>query len=136
MEKSIDISDIDSNKKLSEKIIWILMYILSIIHGLMEIVPGMLSSFITEIKYDFNLTDKEFGLFGTFSGFGSFLGSLVFTLIIERANHKYLILSLLLINCISHFSFYFKFKYPFLLGSRFLCGFVCVFCFIFSQVGR
>ena len=131
MEKSIDISDISSNKKLSEKIIWILMYILSIIHGLMEVVPGMLSSCVTEIKHDFNLTDKEFGLFGTFSGFGSFLGSLVFTLVIERANHKYLISSMLLTNCISHFSFFFKFKYPSLLSSRFLCGFVNVFCFIY-----
>ena len=109
----------------------ILMYILSTIHGLMVIVPGMLSSCIVEMKDEFGLTDKQFGLFGSVNGFGSFIGSLAFTLVIERISHKCLISTMLLINCICHFAFYFKLSYPILLSSRFLCGFVCVFCFIY-----
>ena len=135
MESSVEIVETGpkrkSNTKLSENVIWLLMYILSTIHGLMVIVPGMLSSCIVEMKDEFGLTDKQFGLFGSVNGFGSFIGSLAFTLVIERINHKYLISTMLLINCICHFAFFFKLSYPILLGSRFICGFVCVFCFIY-----
>ena len=133
MEGTVDIVDSSPKvqERLSPKVIWILMYILSIIHGLMVIVPGMLSSCITEMKQEFELSDKEFGLFGTVNGFGSLIGSLAFTLVIERINHKSLISTMLLINCFCHFAFYFKLSYPVLLGSRFICGFVCVFCFIY-----
>ena len=117
--------------KLSERVIWLLMYILSIIHGLMVIVPGMLSSCIVEMKEEFGLTDKQFGLFGSVNGFGSFIGSLAFTLVIEKISHKCLISTMLLINCACHFAFFFKMPYTILLGSRFVCGFVCVFCFIY-----
>ena len=134
MEDSVEavkINQKDSDKKLSENIIWLLMYIISTIHGLMVIVPGMLSSCITEMKSEFNLNDKEFGMFGTVNGFGSLLGSLAFTLVIERINHKCLICTMLLINCLCHFAFFFKLEYFILLMSRFICGFVCVFCFIY-----
>ena len=137
MEESVQVSVSEinqkhiSNPKLSENIIWLLMYIISTIHGLMVIVPGMLSSCITEMKSEFNLNDKEFGMFGTVNGFGSLLGSLAFTLIIERINHKGLICTMLLINCLCHFAFFFKLEYSLLLMSRFICGFVCVFCFIY-----
>ena len=132
MEETVQVVDVQKKKeKLSEKVIWLLMYILSTIHGLMVIVPGMLSSCITEMKAEFGLSDKEFGMFGTVNGFGSLLGSLAFTLVIEKANHKILISSMLLINCICHFAFFFKFQYPILLTSRFICGFVNVFCFIY-----
>ena len=134
MESSVDIVETGPRKvqdRLSEKVIWLLMYILSAIHGLMVIVPGMLSSCIVEMKDEFGLTDKQFGLFGSVNGFGSFIGSLAFTLVIERISHKCLISTMLLINCICHFAFFFKLSYPILLGSRFLCGFVCVFCFIY-----
>ena len=111
MEDSVEVVSsikVKPVEKLSEKIIWILMYILSTIHGLMVIVPGMLSSCITEMKSEFGLSDKEFGMFGTVNGFGSLLGSLAFTLVIERVNHKCLICSMLLINCACHFAFFFK----------------------------
>jgi predicted MFS family arabinose efflux permease len=133
MDSSVEVVSAKSElkEKLSENVIWALMYILSIIHGLMVIVPGMLSSCITEIKAELDLTDKEYGMFGTVNGFGSFIGSLAFTLVIEKVNHKTLICSMLLINCSCHFAFFFKFSYTVLLMSRFICGFVCVFCFIY-----
>ena len=109
MESNVEIvpMNLETKGKLSENIIWILMYILSAIHGLMCLVPGMLSSCITEIKSEFQLTDKEYGMFGTVNGFGSFLGSFAFTLVIEKVNHKHLICSMLLINCCCHFLFFF-----------------------------
>ena len=133
MESNVEVvSSIPKEKeRLSEKVIWILMYILSAIHGLMVIVPGMLSSCIVEMKEEFKLTDKQFGLFGSVNGFGSFIGSLAFTLVIEKISHKCLISTMLLINCLCHFAFFFKMSYPILLASRFICGFVCVFCFIY-----
>ena len=133
MESNVEVvSSIPKEKeRLSEKVIWILMYILSAIHGLMVIVPGMLSSCIVEMKEEFELTDKQFGLFGSVNGFGSFIGSLAFTLVIEKISHKCLISTMLLINCLCHFAFFFKMSYPILLASRFICGFVCVFCFIY-----
>ena len=133
MESSVEIVETTPKvkEKLSENVIWLLMYILSTIHGLMVIVPGMLSSCIVEMKEEFGLTDKQFGLFGSVNGFGSFIGSLAFTIVIEKISHKCLISTMLLINCICHFAFFFKLSYPILLASRFICGFVCVFCFIY-----
>ena len=133
MESSVEIVETTPKvkTKLSENVIWLLMYILSTIHGLMVIVPGMLSSCIVEMKEEFGLTDKQFGLFGSVNGFGSVIGSLAFTLVIEKISHKCLISTMLLINCICHFAFFFKLSYPILLASRFICGFVCVFCFIY-----
>ena len=118
-------------KKLSEEIIWLLMSVISTIHGLMCISQGILSSCVTQIKTDFELSDKKFGMFGTLNGFGSLVGSLIFTLIIEKINHKNLICTMLLINCLCHFAFYFKFVYHSLLISRFISGFASVFCYIY-----
>ena len=133
MESSVEVVDKAPKEtgRLSENVIWLLMYVLSAIHGLMVIVPGMLSSCIVEMKEEFGLTDKQFGLFGSVNGFGSFIGSLAFTLVIEKISHKCLISTMLLINCACHFAFFFKMPYTILLGSRFICGFVCVFCFIY-----
>ena len=118
-------------KKLSEEIIWLLMSVISTIHGLMCISQGILSSCVTQIKTEFELSDKKFGMFGTLNGFGSLVGSLIFTLIIEKINHKNLICTMLLINCLCHFAFYFKFVYHSLLISRFISGFASVFCYIY-----
>ena len=42
-------------KKLSEEIIWLLMSVISTIHGLMCISQGILSSCVTQIKTEFEL---------------------------------------------------------------------------------
>ena len=49
MEEVVEVAQMNNKtqEKLSENVIWLLMYILSTIHGLMVIVPGMLSSCIT-----------------------------------------------------------------------------------------
>ena len=50
---------------------------------------GILASASKTIKKQLNLTNKEFGLFGTFFGFGRVSGSLLFMLLINRVNRKY-----------------------------------------------
>ena len=58
IDKAININE-GSNQKLSEEIIWLLMIVFSIIHGLMCISQGMLSSCVTDIKNEFNLSDEK-----------------------------------------------------------------------------
>ena len=116
--------------KLSPKIIWTLMFIISLIHGLMCISQGILSSCVTQIKIELDLSYEEYSLFGTL-GLGSLIGSFIFTLIINFVIHKYLICIMLIINSLAHFAFYFKLKYHFLLLSRFISGFASVFCYIY-----
>ena len=116
---------------LSKKIIWILLVLISLNHAFLYISPGILSSCITQIKFELKLSDEAYGMFGTINGFGSLLGSIIFTLIIETVNHKALIISVLIINCICHFAFYLKLSYNILLFSRFLSGFVTIFCFTY-----
>ena len=128
--KTVNINDYNT-KKLSEDVIWLLMSTISIIHGLMCISQGMLSSCVTEIKNEFELSDEKYGMFGTVNGFGSLIGSLIFTLVIEKINHKNLICTMLIINSLCHFAFYFKLAYFSLLMSRFISGLASVFCYIY-----
>jgi MFS family permease len=128
-------SDNNSDKSLppllSKTIIWLLLILISLNHAFLYISPGMLSSCITRIKFELKLSDEKYGMFGTINGFGSLLGSIVFTLIIEKSNHKKLIILVLFINCLCHFAFYLKLSYNILLFSRFLSGFVTIFCFTY-----
>ena len=128
--KTVNINDVNK-QKLSEEIIWLLMSVISMIHGLMCISHGILSSCVTEIKTEFYLSDEKYGMFGTLNGFGSLLGSILFILIIEKIDHKSLICSMLIINSLCHFAFFFKFGYYMLLMSRFISGFASVFCYIY-----
>ena len=133
LDKSIDNYNYGKSfqKILSKKLIWILMILISLSHALIYISPGILSSCITQIKKELDLSDEEFGLFGTINGFGALIGSLVFTLIIEKVNHKVLITSALILNCICHIAFYLKLSYTLLLYSRFISGFNTIFCFTY-----
>ena len=122
------------NHSLSETVIWLLMSIISLIHGLICISPGILSSYVTELKKEFNLNDEKYGNLGTAYGFGSLLGSLIFALIIRIVNNKYLICGMIIINCFCNFIFFFTINFSILLTSRFISGFASVFCFIYFPI--
>ena len=104
---NIQIEMNSADNSLSESVIWILMSIISLIHGLICISPGILSSYITELKKEFNLNDEKYGNLGTAYGFGSLLGSLIFALIIRIVNNKYLICGMITINCFCNLIFFF-----------------------------
>ena len=122
------------NNSLLQNIIWFLMAIISLIHGLLCISPGILSSYITELKKEFKLSDEKYGHLGTAYGLGSLLGSLIFTFIIQILNNKYLICGMIMINCLCNFIFFFNITYRILLSSRFISGFASVFCFIYFPI--
>ena len=122
------------NHSLSEKVIWLLMSIISLIHGLICISPGILSSYVTELKKEFNLNDEKYGNLGTAYGFGSLLGSLIFALIIRIVNNKYLICGMITINCFCNFIFFFTINFSILLTISFVSGFASVFCFIYFPI--
>ena len=128
----IEINSADNS--LSESVIWILMSIISLIHGLICISPGILSSYITELKKEFNLNDEKYGNLGTVYGLGSLIGSLTFTFVIRFLNNKYLICGMIIINCFCNFIFFFTINFSILLFSRFISGFATVFCFIYFPI--
>ena len=128
----IEINSADNS--LSESVIWILMSIISLIHGLICISPGILSSYITELKKEFNLNDEKYGNLGTIYGLGSLIGSLTFTFVIRIINNKYLICGMIIINCFCNFIFFFTINFSILLFSRFISGFATVFCFIYFPI--
>ena len=128
----IEINSADNS--LSESVIWILMSIISLIHGLICISPGILSSYITELKKEFNLNYEKYGNLGTVYGLGSLIGSLTFTFVIRIINNKYLICGMIIINCFCNFIFFFTINFSILLFSRFISGFATVFCFIYFPI--
>ena len=128
----IEINSADNS--LSESVIWILMSIISLIHGLICISPGILSSYITELKKEFNLNDEKYGNLGTVYGLGSLIGSLTFTFVIRIINNKYLICGMIIINCFCNFILFFTINFSILLFSRFISGFATVFCFIYFPI--
>ena len=128
----IEINSADNS--LSESVIWILMSIISLIHGLICISPGILSSYITELKKEFNLNDEKYGNLGTVYGLGSLIGSLTFAFVIRIINNKYLICGMTIINCFCNFIFFFTINFSILLFSRFISGFATVFCFIYFPI--
>ena len=131
---NINININSSEYLLSSKIIWLLMSIISLIHGLICISPGILSSYVTELKAEFNLNDAKYGNLGTVYGLGSLLGSLIFALVIKIINNKYLICGMIIINCCCNFIFFFTINFSILLFSRFISGFASVFCFFFFSI--
>ena len=134
ISKNINIKSNEINQVLSENIIWLIMTIISLIHGLICISPGILSSCVTEIKKDFNLSDEKFGSLGTIYGLGALIGSLIFSFVIEITNHKKLICGMIITNCLCNFVFFFDINYFILLISRFISGFASVFCFIYFPI--
>lgn len=49
---------------------------------------GILSSSSKSIKNSLNFNEREFGLFGSFNGYGRALGSITFLIIVDQINHK------------------------------------------------
>ena len=51
---------------------------------------GILSSASKQIKKDLKMNDKQFGLFGTSTGFGRALGCIAYMLLVNKCNRKYI----------------------------------------------
>jgi len=113
---------------LTKSIIWFLLILISLNSAFLFITPNILIDCKNQIKFELRLSPQTYDLFRSFHNFGSLLGSIIFILVIEKVNHKKIIFSFLLINCICHFAFYLKLSFIVLLLSRFISGLVTMFC--------
>jgi hypothetical protein len=116
---------------LSKSVIWILLILISINNALISMSPIILHSCQKQIKFELKLSAQMYDLLKTFHNLGALLGSILFTLVIEKINHKTILISFLLINCLCHFSFYLKLSFLAISISRFVSGLVSTFCFIY-----
>ena len=117
---------------LSKPFIWFLLILMSLNCSFFCISPNILIDCKTRIKFELRLSQQNYDLFHTFKNIGSLLGSIIFTLIIEKINHKKMIIGLLLLNCLCHFVFYLKLSsLGVLFFSRFISGFSTMFCLIY-----
>ena len=116
---------------LFKSIIWLLLILISINHAFLSITPITMNRCKSRIKFELKLSYEAYDLLRSFNNLGSLLGAIIFTLIIEKINHKHTLISFLLINCICHFSFYLKLPFLVLLISRFISGLVTSYCTIY-----
>ena len=120
-----------SQKTLSKKMRWLILIILSLIHSYLGISSGIFSSSVTAIKSDLKLSDSQFGTIGTFYGFGTLLGSFIFTFLNDKTNRKcYFLFSMSLNTCLNLF-FFFVDSFYIIILIRTLSGVfvVCGYCF-------
>ena len=116
---------------LSKPLLWLIIVLISLNNAFLSITPIILQNFKNQIKFELRLTTQTYDLFRSFNNFGALLGAIIFYLVIEKINHKNIIISFLLINCLSHFTFYLKLPFIALLISRFISGLVSSFCIIY-----
>ena len=116
---------------LSKSVIWILLILISINNALISMSPIILHSCQKQIKFELKLSAQMYDLLKTLHNLGALLGSILFTVVIEKINHKTILISFLLINCLCHFSFYLKLSFLAISISRFVSGLVSTFCFIY-----
>ena len=119
------------NIVLFKSIIWLVLILISINHSFLSITPIILNRCKNQIKFELKLSYQTYDLLRSFNNLGSLLGAIIFTLIIEKVNHKHILISFLLINCICHFSFYLKLPFIVLLTSRFISGIMSSYCIIY-----
>ena len=119
------------SQTLSKPILWLLLILISMNSSFLFITKVILKNCQNQIKFELRLSIQTFDLFRSFNNLGSLLGAIIFSLVIEKVNHKKILISFLLINCLCHFSFYLKLPFIVLLISRFFSGLFSTFCFIY-----
>ena len=106
------IIDVDTQKtedkskdpiSISRKIRWIIYIILTSVTIVMTIDQGVLSSTTSELKEDFDMSDRELGGFGSMSSFGSSIGCVCSFALINKFNRKYVLLTTMSIVVLSLF---------------------------------
>ena len=107
---------------LSRKIRFLIFCILSFIGSILMLSNSVFSSSVTIIKSELNLTNRQFGTFGSFLGIGHIFGSFIYIILSTKISRKYLFLSSLVICSCSHLFFFVTDYFYFLLLVRSLAG--------------
>ena len=107
---------------LSRKIRFLLFCILSFIGSILMLSNSVFSASVTVIKSELNLTNRQFGMFGSFLGIGHICGSLIYIILSGIFSRKYLFLLSLVICSCSHLFFFVTKYFYFLLLIRLMAG--------------
>jgi predicted MFS family arabinose efflux permease len=105
--------ELENQKKKKEEIIlskglrWFILLILCLLHSFLGVSGGVFSSGVKIIKKELNLTDNQFGSFGSINGIGSIIGSFLFTLLNNRISRKYYFLFAMSLNTCMNLCFFF-----------------------------
>jgi MFS family permease len=90
---------------LSRGIRWVLMIIFTLLYVILMFNVGIFTAAITQIKKDLSLEDNQYGLLGSYNGGGKIIGTLIFLLIVNKYNRKYILIIPLFISSISIYLF-------------------------------
>ena len=119
---------------LSPKIRWVIMIIFTLLYVTLMLNVGIFNFAANTIKKDFKIKDEEFGLLGTFNGGGRIIGTLLFMLIVNKFNRKYIIILSLLLNALSIYLFTKTTNLNLLYIERGINGVFQVFGFIYFPI--
>jgi predicted MFS family arabinose efflux permease len=126
IENELEKNKNNENKILSRGLRWFILFILCLLHSFLGVSGGVFSSGVKVIKKELNLTDNQFGSFGSINGIGSIIGSFLFTLLNNRISRKYYFLFAMSLNTCMNLCFFFSNNYLILCMARFLSGIGCV----------
>ena len=135
----MSIALLDSHSKtkefsLNKGIRWSLMTIFTLLYIVLMFNVGIFNAATSQIKKDFKLNDTEFGLLGTFNGGGRIIGTLIFMLIINKYNRKFILIIPLFINSLSIYLFTITENKKLLNIERGINGICQVFGFIYFPI--
>ena len=131
------ISDINSKKielVLDRETRWIIMILFVLINAVMMMDSGLFSSASSIIKKTLKINDQLFGLFGSCNHSGRIIGTIIFMIIFNKFNRKYLLLLPLYINTLALFSFTITNIISILFIARILNGLCTTFGFIYFPI--
>ncbi|MCQ2819824.1 MAG: MFS transporter [archaeon] len=110
--------------KLSKCKRWFLVFVFCFMLGSINVSNCVLSASVSQIKKEMNITNKQFGFFGTCNSIGCLLGSVGFSLLNKRVNNRFLILLMICIDMLCNLSIILKVSfYPVLCALRVIDGF-------------
>jgi len=84
---------------------WVLMIIFTFLYILLMFNVGIFTAATTKIKEDLSLNNEQYGLLGSYNGGGKIIGTLIFMIIVNKFNRKYLLIIPLFISSLSIYFF-------------------------------
>ena len=84
---------------------WVLMIIFTFLYIILMFNVGIFTAATTKIKEDLSLNNEQYGLLGSYNGGGKIIGTLIFMIIVNKFNRKYLLIIPLFISSLSIYFF-------------------------------
>ena len=101
---------------------YLMFVLICLINSYCGLSGSVLSSFSQTIKKELNISDTQFGSFGSILGMGNVFGSLVYSLISGSISRKFLFIFSIGFYSLSHLIFVITTNYKLIIAIRFLSG--------------